>query len=633
MPKSVLDIDIHDEKFKKFADQFKDFKAETDKLNDVWAQFSVETKKPRAAIDALDQAVGRAHRSSEKLAKTWATLGGHIESSDKRLSKFERGIKTVERGLARVARLGMSIGKFALAAGGIGAFGGLFGMDALANSAMNQQKAARGLGMPIGQVQAFKTYMQPYLSNPAGILQSIMNARRTPEGEAALAALGFNPAQYDKPNLNRMGFANEVISRVRSLYVNERKNNPDVPIESVLKAFRVQSLGLGVEDVRRLANTPQSELSAVFSREQSAALQDQLSNKTASAWAKLKIQLDQAGIAIRNDLIKHLVKLAPQIGMLSKKVEGLINTFLTNKKIGSFINALSTDLSEAVGFLGSAKFKQDVESFASSVATIAKAALKLSKSLGGFTEKHETLLKDAGLGALGAVGIWAGSKVASLGVKVYRGAKWIGSKFSDDAAAGDSVASDAGSAGLLGLSATGAALLGGVGGLFYSPSLGNGDLPFPKTKAYYTNAANWRKHNNPGNIDPVIDGTKYYRAFPSMAAGYRGIAKLLRGYGKDTIGGLVTHYEGKTAKHLRTHISDISRWMKEAPDAKLNLSNTNTMAELVTGIARTEERHRMDNRHLYQTVREAIIDGMRTAASGGVRPTAQVANAMHAGRY
>ena len=633
MPKSVLDIDIHDEKFKKFADQLKDFKGEAEKLSDVWAQFSVDTKKPRAAIDALDQAVGRAHRSSEKLAKTWATLGGHIESSDKRLSKFERGIKTVERGLARVARLGMSIGKFALAAGGIGAFGGLFGMDVLANSAMNQQKAARGLGMPIGQVQAFKTYMQPYLSNPAGILQSIMNARRTPEGEAALAALGFNPAQYDKPNLNRMGFANEVISRVRSLYVNERKNNPDVPIESVLKAFRVQSLGLGVEDVRRLANTPQSELSAVFSREQSAALQDQLSNKTATAWAKLKIQLDQAGIAIRNDLIKHLVKLAPQIGMLSKKVEGLINTFLTNKKIGSFINDLSTDLSEAVGFLGSAKFKQDVESFASSVGTIAKAALKLSKSLGGFTEKHETLLKDAGLGALGALGVWAGSKVLSLGAKVYRGAKWIGSKFSDDAAAGDSIASDAGSAAMLGLSATGAALLGGVGGLFYSPSLGNGDLPFPKTKAYYKNPANWRKHNNPGNIDPVIDGTKYYRAFPSMAAGYRAIASILGGYGKDTIGGLVTEYEGAGAKHLRKHISDISRWMKEAPDAKLNLSNTNTMAELVTGIARTEERHRMDNRHLYQTVREAIIDGMRTAASGGVRPTAQVANAMHAGRY
>ena len=631
MPKSVLDIDIHDEKFKKFADQFKDFKAETDKLNDVWAQFSVETKKPRAAIDALDQAVGRAHRSSEKLAKTWATLGGHIESSDKRLSKFERGIKTVERGLARVARLGMSIGKFALAAGGIGAFGGLFGMDVLANSAMNQQKAARGLGMPIGQVQAFKTYMQPYLSNPAGILQSIMNARRTPEGEAALAALGFNPAQYDKPNLNRMGFANEVLSRVRALYVNERKNNPDVPIESVLKAFRVQSLGLGVEDVRRLANTPQSELSAVFSREQSAALQDQLSNKTATAWAKLKIQLDQAGIAIRNDLIKHLVKLAPQIGLLSKKVEGLINTFLTNKKIGSFINDLSTDLSEAVGFLGSAKFKQDVESFASSVGTISKEALKLSKSLGGFTQKHETLLKDLGIGALA---VWGGSKIASLGVKVYRGAravyrggKWVGSKL-----AGDDAGDDAG-AGLLGLSATGAALLGGVGGLFYSPSLGNGDLPFPKTKAYYKNPANWRKYNNPGNIDPVIDGTKYYRAFPSMAAGYRAIANRLLSYRKDTIGGLVTEYEGAGAKHLRAHIADISRWMKEAPDAKLNLSNTNTMAELVTGIARTEERHRMDNRQLYQTVREAIIDGMRTAASGGVRPTAQVANAMHAGRY
>ncbi len=599
MPKSVLDIDIHDEKFKKFADQFKDFKAETDKLNDVWAQFSVETKKPRAAIDALDQAVGRAHRSSEKLAKTWATLGGHIESSDKRLSKFERGIKTVERGLARVARLGMSIGKFALAAGGIGAFGGLFGIDALANSAMNQQKAARGLGMPIGQVQAFKTYMQPYLSNPAGILQSIMNARRTPEGEAALAALGFNPAQYDKPNLNRMGFANEVLSRVRALYVNERKNNPDVPIESVLKAFRVQSLGLGVEDVRRLANTPQSELSAVFSREQSAALQDQLSNKTATAWAKLKIQLDQAGIAIRNDLIKHLVKLAPVISLASKKIEGFIREFINSKTLGRWVADFSAgikygvhELSAFVKFLKSKEFAADMKTVRTDLKILGNAAIIAARALF--------------------------SIVAVFRSPLFKGAKYI--------MEGESYLSKK-------YNALGRILFGKKKYDAAEKELyGEAGLA-PMGGKYYTNPAHWRKHNNPGNIDPVIDGTKYYRAFPSMAAGYRAIANRLLSYRKDTIGGLVTEYEGAGAKHLRSHIADISRWMKEAPDAKLNLSNTNTMAELVTGIARTEERHRMDTRQLYQTVREAIIDGMRTAASGGVRPTAQVANAMHAGRY
>ena len=599
MPKSVLDIDIHDEKFKKFADQFKDFKAETDKLNDVWAQFSVETKKPRAAIDALDQAVGRAHRSSEKLAKTWATLGGHIESSDKRLSKFERGIKTVERGLARVARLGMSIGKFALAAGGIGAFGGLFGMDVLANSAMNQQKAARGLGMPIGQVQAFKTYMQPYLSNPAGILQSIMNARRTPEGEAALAALGFNPAQYDKPNLNRMGFANEVLSRVRALYVNERKNNPDVPIESVLKAFRVQSLGLGVEDVRRLANTPQSELSAVFSREQSAALQDQLSNKTATAWAKLKIQLDQAGIAIRNDLIKHLVKLAPVISLASKKIEGFIREFINSKTLGRWVADFSAgikygvhELSAFVKFLKSKEFAADMKTVRADLKILGNAAIIAARALF--------------------------SIVAVFRSPLFKGAKYI--------MEGESYLSKK-------YNALGRILFGKKKYDAAENELYGGGGLAPMEGKYYKNPANWRKYNNPGNIDPVIDGTKYYRAFPSMAAGYRAIANRLLSYRKDTIGGLVTEYEGAGAKHLRTHIADISRWMKEAPHAKLNLSNPNTMAELVTGIARTEERHRMDNRHLYQTVREAIIDGMRTAASGGVRPTAQVANAMHAGRY
>ena len=601
MPKSLLDIDIHDEKFKKFLDQLKDFKGDAEKLNSIWTQFSVETKKPRAAIDALDQAVGRAHRSSEKLAKTWATLGGHIESSDKRLSKFERGIKTVERGLARVARLGMSIGKFALAAGGIGAFGGLFGIDALANSAMNQQKTARGLGMPIGQVQAFKTHMQHYLSNPMGTLQAIVNARRTPEGQAALDTFGFNPEQYNNPDVNKMKFAMELLRRVKKTFIKEREENPYAPLWTIMTSLRANKFDLSIGDMRNFAASHPGALGALLPKMETAARQDQISNKTATAWAKLKIQLDQAGIAIRNDLIKHLVKLAPVIAEASKKVEGFIREFINSKTLGRWVNDFATgikygthELSEFVKFLQSKEFAADMREFRGGLKVLGDSALITARALLKIVE----VLRSP---AIKTVEYVAGKSIEFNSYLNKEYANLLKDVFGKKSYTEheDKIREAVG-----------------------LPPLG-----------YYTNAANWRKHNNPGNIDPVIDGTTYYRSFPSMAAGYRGIAKLLRGYGKDTIGGLVTEYEGAGAKHLRTHIADISRWMKEAPDAKLNLSNQNTMAELVTGIARTEERHRMDNRHLYQTVREAIIDGMRTAASGGVRPTAQVANAMHAGRY
>ena len=629
MPKSILDIDIHDEKFKKFVEVFEQFKVDADKLNDVWKTFDVDTKKPRASVEALDKAIGRAHGSSEKMAKTWAAVSGHIGESGKRLDKFERGLKSVERGLERVAGFGLKFGKFALAAGGIGLFGGLFGIDELANSAMSQQKSARGLGMKIGQVQAFKTYMQPYLSNPQGTLQAIMNARRTPEGMAALAAMGFSPAQYDNPNLNRMKFAEDVIERARTLYLHERKNSPNVPIEAILKALKVQSLGLNLEDVRRLANAPQSELVASMRRADIAARQDQLSNKTATAWTNLKVQLDQAGIAIRNDLINHLVKLAPAISVLSKKVEGFINTFITTKSFNTLIKTFSTDIEDVATYLGSAHFKQSVVTFANSVDTLALETLKLSKVLGGFAEdaaKHKDAVKAT---VYGAAALWAGSKL-------YKTGKWIGSLFGDGGKAAATVADD--SAGVVDAAgATGLGLLStaglAIGGLLYSPSLGNGDLPLPKGAfgRYYKNSASWRKHNNWGDIDPILNGKRYYEAFPSVAAGIQAIAKTVAGYHLDTIRSIMSKYEGRNAPHLASNVNAVSHWMHDKPDQRLNISNVNTLSRLVTGIVETEQHHRRDYQQLYQTVREAIIDGLKSG--GGVKPTHTVATAMHAARF
>lgn len=612
MPKSVLDIDIHDEKFKHFLAAFKEFQVDAEKAGDVWKGFDVDTKKPRASIEALDKAINRAHGSSEKMAKAWKQIGGHIGESDKRLSRFERSIKTVERGLAKVASIGLKFGKFALAAGGIGIFGGLFGIDELANSAFNQQKSARGLNMPIGQERAWDVITQRILGSPNSVLKAIVNARQEIKGEAALSGLKFSPAQYKAAGLNKMKFGFEVLEHIKQV-LKAAQENRTAPLAAIIQGRHLGALDLSLENARRIRDLPNGALHEMYRKAVSFAQVDQISNRTATAWSNLKVQLDQAGIAIRNDLIVHLVKLAPSIGVLSKKVEGFINEFLNAKDVGRFINTFAADIREAATYLGSKGFQQEVKSFASDVAMAGDAMLKFAKIALGITadvEKHKTLLK---YGALGAAGLWLTGKAA----KAWDFLKTPLTGAADDA--GAAIGAGVGAAALA------------VGGLLYSPSLGNGDLPTPKSKALYKNAANWRKYNDPGNIDPVIDGHRFYRAFPSMAVGYRAMAAVLRGYHEDTVRSLVTSYEGKHAKHLGTHIDTISRWMHVKPDQAINLSNTNTLSHLVTDVAEFEQHHRMDRHQLYQTIRDAIIDGLR--AGNGVRPGAQIANAMHAAHY
>ncbi len=596
MPRSIIDIDVHDEKWKKFTESFKDYQESTAKLNEAWKHFDVSVNKPRMATAALDKAIGRARKSSEAMAKTWAKVGDSIGHSDKSLSRFERTIHGVERGLSRVARIGLSLGKFALAAGGIGFAGGLFGMDLLANSAMQRQKAARGLGMPIGQVSAFKTYMEPYLSNPAGTLAAIVNARRTTQGMAALSALGFQPSEYDNPNLNRMQFSEQVAEKVRALYLNARRNEPNVPIESILKAYHVQALGFSVEDARRLANTPQSQLRASFSHMVGAARQLQVPERLATEWANLAVQLKRAGIAIETALTDRLAKLAPLIGTMSADIVKFIDRFVNSKEVGRVIDDIAGGLKDFDRFLESDKFKKDMDTLGASAMAAAHDVLRLGSFIGAFLgspaikaikytlglESRMNHLYDQGIEEL-------------LGKKKYAQAQqqlrhWLG-ETSVHKAAG-------------------------------MPS------------GFYTNPHDWRRYNNPGNIDPLVNGVRAYQAFPSMAAGYQAMASTVQGYGESTVSQIVRTYEGKNAPHLAAHIASIAAWMHVGRNERLNLRNTGTLSRLVTGLAEFENPHRQSMRQLYDTIRDAIRDGMQsvtfqTHATAGAR----IATSMHAAKY
>lgn len=609
--RSVLDIDVHDEKWKKFVESFKEYQGDTAKLNEVWKHFDVAVNKPRMAAEALDKAIKRAGKSSDAMHKTWAKVGASIEHSNKGLSKFERTIHGVERGLSRVGRLGLSLGKFSLAAGGIGIAGGLFGLDMLANAAMQRQKGARGLGMPIGQVSAFQTYMTPYLGNPTGTLSAIINARRTPQGMAALAALGFSPAEYDNPNLNRLKFAEQVEERVRSLYLNARTNEPGVPIESILKAYHVQTLGFGLEDARRLANTSNGELRGAFARMGTAARQLQVPDNVASNWAKLSVQLKAAGIEIETALTNKLVKLAPLIGELSGKIVKFIDRFVNSKDVTSTINAIGTGLKDAAQFLESKEFRNDLKELGSAAAYAAHEI----REVGAFAKNHGTAIK---YGAEAAGGWWILKRLS-------KGWKTLSKPIGADAASAAESAGPAIGAGVASFAAL-------IGGLLYPHALANGDMPMPKR--YYRNPKDWRAHNNPGNIDPLVNGVRVYQGFPTMAAGYQAMARTVLGYRANTVSGIVSSYEGKNAPHLAEHIDRIAQWMHVSKTQKLNLKNENTLAHLVTGLAEFENPHRQSMKQLYNTIRDAIHDGMQSVTIHAHSPAgARLGTSMHAAKY
>ena len=60
----------------------------------------------------------------------------------------------------------------------------------------------------------------------------------------------------------------------------------------------------------------------------------------------------------------------------------------------------------------------------------------------------------------------------------------------------------------------------------------------------------------------------------------------------------------------------MSGWMHVRENQKLNLNNANTLAALLTGLARWEQPHNQTPQELYHTIKRAIVDGMREGGSG-----------------
>lgn len=379
--KSIIDIDVNDEKFKKFFELFEQYDSKVKDMPEHWKKLNEATSGGAAAIGAavsiLLEPLNRSADAALEISHNLSKASKAQEQFRKATHESENGLKKMGKQARDVAHTIFGLGKFVLKAGAVGTglfAGGVFGLDRLAQSAVGNQRTALGMGLTTGQLRAFNTDLGRYID--PSILSSVARQQSDYAGRVWLArATGLSTSQVESMN------AGAISAQLAIKAHNWWQSTPEsARTTQNLQATGFLQAGLSLEDIKRLGNTPLAQLQQAqgqYARDASAL---NISRANTNALYDFARKLTLAGQKLETAFTNKLAALGPSLGnfitSLEKDAEILLGEILTPsnlKKLASGIDSLTN-------YLGKVDFQRigkDIESFGSTVASIAGYIAKL----------------------------------------------------------------------------------------------------------------------------------------------------------------------------------------------------------------------------------------------------------------
>ncbi len=367
--KSIIDILVNDEAFKRFQASFNKYKealaatpaawnkaAEgTDKTSKNTGKTRTEAEKAATAFRNLSNENAKLSRHAETQARSWKDIA-------KSAHTFAGHIVDATRSLMRWAGLTGIIG-------GILGVGGLFGIERLAAFAGNQRAQGLALGMKPSDAKAFETNLgaRGYDSNSfLGNINKGMMDLQSPQFRGLRMALGadFNPRGKDTADV-----AAQTLAALKTR-IDEIPLGP--MFEPMARARQLDSL-MDMEDLQRLRRTPAAEVNDYAKNIQSDRAAMNLPDATAKAWQDLQSMFTRSATILKNMVIDKLVGLAEPLGHLSEAFTKVIGDLLSRPELKQWIEDLAAGVKWFGDYLMSDRFHNQVTRFIDGVEKFAVA--------------------------------------------------------------------------------------------------------------------------------------------------------------------------------------------------------------------------------------------------------------------
>ncbi|HFN5537413.1 TPA: lytic transglycosylase domain-containing protein [Klebsiella pneumoniae] len=390
--KSIVDIDVNDDKFVAFMERFREYQSALDDLPEAWrvaavgiGESSKQTEKAKGEAKELGAEFNAVAEAILTINSGIDRLNTNLEDSKKKQDEFNKSTRSAKGFLSDATKDAKSLAghiKEATASllswGGIvGIFtgvlgvGGLFGINRLAATTGAQRFTSLGLGTSIGALDSTAINYQKALGNPAGTLGAIRDSQMDLSKRWTFQAMGINNPDQDPAKL-----LPQMIRNARDIFVQNGSTLQGAQAHGLTNFFTL-------DDLNRFKNMSDEEITAMEKRAQQDARMLQITDQQARQWQDFNAQLDYSSQSIRNTFVRGLGPLTPQLSKLSDALAGAIDTVLKSPELGKWIDALAGGIERFGNYLASPTFKSDVESFMSGVERLGRVIMKVLGWLDG----------------------------------------------------------------------------------------------------------------------------------------------------------------------------------------------------------------------------------------------------------
>ncbi|CNK94223.1 LysM domain-containing protein [Yersinia frederiksenii] len=392
--KSIIDIDVNDDKFQSFMEKFKEYQAALEELPEAWrglahgaTDATKETAKAKAegdllakafsdgasailtinsGLDRLTESLDRANKSQEDFNKKTRSSKGFLSDATKDAKSLAGHIRDATTSLLS---WGGIVGLFT----GVLGVGGLFGINRLASGAASQRFTTLGLGTTSGGLDSTAINYQRALSNPTGTLGAIRDSQLDLSKRWQFQAMGINNPDQDPAKL-----LPQMIRNARDIFVKNGSNLQGAEAHGLTNFFTL-------DDLNRFKNMSDAEIDSMEKQSQKDAVRLQLTDQQLKQWQDFNVQLQRSGYSIENSFIRGLAPLAPQLTRLSDSVSGMIDSFLKSPELGKWIDGLSQGIQKFGEYLASPSFRTDIDSFMKSIRDMGLTVDNVIRFLNGTT--------------------------------------------------------------------------------------------------------------------------------------------------------------------------------------------------------------------------------------------------------
>lgn len=355
--KSVIEVEVNDDAFKRFAELYAKYHEQVKELPGDWGK--VETGV--AGVGVMFGEMTAALLTQQQMLHEQEKAQKKLEVSEKRQLDLEkqrrREVHAIWQDSVAIAkRIGDAtldlfkwVGAGTVLSGLMGA-GGLWGLDVLAGRVGDARRSAQGLGVTTAQQQAANVNFQRYVDvNPA--LEGIAGAQSDISKWGNFNILGVN-RQQDPATL-----LSQLLIKAKTLY--EQGHN--VEQDPVVRALGV--MGISLEDMRRLHRVGMEELRRAEGGYRGDVGAFGRSDAMSRKWQDFSVQMDRAGKTIENVFIEALTPLIPELTHLSEGMAYAIKVFGKSDALKHWIDLLAEGLKQVADYVTSPQFHKDVAAF------------------------------------------------------------------------------------------------------------------------------------------------------------------------------------------------------------------------------------------------------------------------------